>query len=214
MVWSSWQRSVRRSASRVPPGSALDPRTCRVQTAIDDEVASALSRLGRPWPFASVLALGLVFALLAHVQHDWTLQRCALLPLLIALALIMVLDLRSRIIPDVITLPGIAYALLLAASFRGTAGFVEAGLGALAGGAMVLLLAVVSRGGIGGGDIKLTAMLGAALGWKGALIAFALSQIAAGLVALILFIVRGWRQPMPVGALIALFGALMLVSRP
>jgi leader peptidase (prepilin peptidase) / N-methyltransferase len=163
---------------------------------------------------ASILGLGLVFALLAHAQHNWTWQRCALLPLLIALALIMVLDLRSRIIPDVITLPGIAYALLLAAGFRGAAGFIEGGLGALAGGAMVLLFAIVSRGGIGGGDIKLTAMLGAALGWKGAFVAFALSQIAAGLVALILVFVHRWRQPMPVGAFIALFGALILVSRP
>jgi len=211
MAWPSWRCAVRRSASRVPPSSALDPR---FRTAIDDEVASALSRLGRPWPLASILGLGLVFALLAHAQHNWTWQRCALLPLLIALALIMVLDLRSRIIPDVITLPGTAYALLLAAGFRGAAGFVEGGLGALAGGAIVLLFAIVSRGGIGGGDIKLMAMLGAALGWKGAFIAFALSQITAGLLALILVIVRRWRQPMPVGAFIALFGALMLVSRP
>src|SRR5262249_30187291 len=174
---------------------------------------NALSRLGRPWPSAGVLGLTLVFVLLAHAQHGWTWQRCALLPLLIALALVMVLDLRSRIIPDVITLPGIVYALLLAAAFRGAAGFVEGGLGALAGGAMVLLFAIVSRGGIGGGDIKLTAMLGAALGWKGAFVAFALSQITAGLVALILVIVRRWRQPMPVGAFIALVGALILISR-
>lgn len=127
----------------------------------------------------------------------------------------MVLDLQSRIIPDVITLPGIGYALLLAAVFRGVADLVEAGFGGLAAGGMVLLLAIVSRGSIGGGDIKLMAMLGAALGWKGAFMAFALSQIVAGLVALIFVIVhRRPRRPMPVGALIALFGGLLLISRP
>jgi leader peptidase (prepilin peptidase)/N-methyltransferase len=138
-----------------------------------------------------------------------------MLPLLIVLALVVVLDLQSRIIPDVITLPGIGYALLLAAVFRGTFDLAEAMLGALAAGAIVLLLAIVSRGGIGGGDIKLMAMLGAALGWKGAFMAFALSQIVAGLVALIFVMMRRRpSRPMPVGALIALFGGLLLIGRP
>jgi len=131
------------------------------------------------------------------------------------LALTVVLDLQSRIIPDVITLPGIGYALLLAVVLGGGAGLAEAGLGALAAGGIVLLLAIVTRGGIGGGDMKLMAMLGAALGWKGAFMAFALSQIAGGIVALMLIIVhRRPSQPLPVGALIALFGGLILIGRP
>lgn len=163
----------------------------------------------------SVLGLWFAFALLALGRFGWTERWWALLPLLIALAVIMVLDLQTRIIPDVVTLPGIAYALLLAAVLRGTAGFVEAVLGVLVAGGVILLIAIVSRGGIGGGDIKLLAMLGAALGWKDALMAFALSQIAAGLVVLMLFIVhRPPRQAVPVGALIALVGGLMLVHRP
>jgi len=126
----------------------------------------------------------------------------------------VVLDLQSRIIPDVITLPGIGYALLLAVVLGGAAGLAEAGLGALAAGGVVLLLAIVTRGGIGGGDMKLMAMLGAALGWKGAFMAFALSQIAGGIVALMLIIVhRRPSQPLPVGALIALFGGLILIGR-
>lgn len=135
-----------------------------------------------------------------------------LLPLLGALALVVVLDLRIRMIPDIITLPGLAYALGLAALAVRSPTVIEAGLGALVGGGVVLLVAIVSRGGMGGGDIKLMAMLGAALGWRGALTALALSQV----VVLGILVVRRRRpaRHLPVGALIALFGAVLLVFSP
>ena len=139
-----------------------------------------------------------------------------LLPLLGALAVIVVLDLRIRIIPDVITLPGVAYALGLAAVSARVPTVMEAGLGALVAGGLVLLVAIVSRGGMGGGDIKLMAMLGAALGWRGALVALALSQIVGGVIVLGVLVARRRRpgRHLPVGALIAVFGAVLLIYSP
>lgn len=136
-----------------------------------------------------------------------------LLPLLVALAAVVVLDLRIRIIPDVITLPGLAYGLGLAVvSDRGPS-LAEAVLGALVGGGIVLLVAVVSRGGMGGGDIKLMAMLGAALGWKGAITALAMSQVVGAVIVLGILAARRRRpaREVPVGAIIALVGAALLV---
>ena len=132
------------------------------------------------------------------------------------LAVIVVLDLRIRIIPDVMTLPGIVYALGLAAVSGRDPNVVEAGLGALVGGGLVLLVAIVSRGAMGGGDVKLLAMLGAALGWRGALVALALSQIAGAAMVLGVLVVRRRRpgRHLPVGAFIALFGAVLLVYGP
>jgi Flp pilus assembly protein protease CpaA len=125
----------------------------------------------------------------------------------------MVLDLRARLIPDVITLPGLVYALGLAAVSGRSPTVIEAGLGVLVGAGIVLLVAIVSRGGMGGGDIKLMAMLGAALGWQGALGVLALSQVAAAVIALGLVVARGRRsvRQLPVGALIALFGAVLII---
>ena len=139
-----------------------------------------------------------------------------LLPLLGALALVVVLDLRIRIIPDIITLPGLAYALGLAAVAVRSPTVIEAGLGALVGGGVVLLVAIVSRGGMGGGDIKLMTMLGAALGWRGALAALALSQVVGAVIGLGILVVRRRRpaRHLPVGALIAFFGAILLIYSP
>lgn len=171
--------------------------------------------LRRPAPQAAALGLALALSLLALGRYGWSVRGAGLLPLLLALALVVVLDAWSRLIPDVITLPGLAYALVLAATL-GSPSLLEAALGALAGGGVLLVAAVVSRGGIGGGDVKLMAMLGAALGWKPALVVLALSQVAGLLVVLGRLIARRrwvW-DPVPVGALIALLGALALVIGP
>jgi len=197
----------------VPRGAGADPWLRSGDTVTQDEAACALALLRRPLSVGGVLGLTLTFSAVAFLRFGWTPRLWCLVPLLIALAVIIVLDLRTKVIPDVVTLPGIGYALALA-------GFVEspslgpALLGAVAAGGIVFLVAVVSRGAVGGGDIKLMAMLGATLGWKGALAVLAFSQVAAALVALGLLIARqaGRRDVLPVGAIISLLGAVMLLG--
>ncbi len=153
---------------------------------------------------------------LALIRFGWAPRLWQVLPLLIALALITVLDLTARLVPDLMTLPGLVYALVLAAVQDGWPALGEATLGVLVAGGALLLVAVVSRGGVGGGDIKLMAMLGAALGWKPAVAVLAISQLAGGGVVLVLLAVRR-RWPggrLPVGAVIAFLGALVLIGRP
>ena len=156
------------------------------------------------------------FALLALQRFGVAPRWWQILPLLAALALVVVLDLRIRLIPDALTLPGLVYALGLAALTDRHPTLAGAALGALVGGGLVLLVAIVSRGGMGGGDIKLTAMLGAALGWRGALIALAGSQVVGAVIVLLILAVRRRRpaRHVPVGALIALLGAMLLIYGP
>lgn len=158
------------------------------------------------------MALAGVLALLAFERVGLAPRWVALLPLLMLLAVIAVVDVTTKMIPDALTLPGMVYALALAALTPAGPTLLQAGAGLLAGGGLLLLLAVVSRGGIGGGDIKLVALLGAALGWKGALIAFGLSQLGGGLI--VLYLLRSGqaerRKTLPIGALIAVIGAFLL----
>ena len=179
------------------------------------EAARALALLRRPVCLASVLALALTSTVIAFLRFGWTPRLWCLVPLFIALAVIIVLDLRTKVIPDVITIPGLAYALVVAA-FIESPSLGGAVLGAVVGGGIVFLVAVISRGAVGGGDIKLMGMLGAALGWKGALAVLAFSQVAAALVALTLLVAQRAkrRDLLPVGAIISLLGMVMLLGGP
>lgn len=136
-----------------------------------------------------------------------------LTPLIFALAAIVILDLAARIIPDLITLPMLVYAFLLAALNQTTTPF-QSILGIVIGGGVPLILATISRGAVGGGDVKLLAALGAALGWRGALYVFVLSHAAGALIILGLYLFRGRfpRDRFPIGTLIALVGAIFIAA--
>lgn len=142
-----------------------------------------------------------------------------------ALVIVTFIDLEHQIVPDVITLPGIAVgltwsilaALLLTNDHGAPLSFspptpLDALLGMLVGGGILYLVAVLSRGGMGGGDIKLTAMVGALLGWRAALLTIFLGTLSGSVIALVLLASgkKSRKDPMPFGPFLALGAVLAL----
>ena len=165
-----------------------------------------------PWryPFVELLCGLLYIVLYDHFGFSVT----GVIFTLLATSLLIVsfIDLSYRIIPDVVTLPGIV-AGLLASTIATSVGFGNALLGVVVGGGGFLLVAILSRGGMGGGDIKLTAMIGAFLGLKLVFVTIflaALSGAASGLF-LILIKKKGRKDAVPYGPFLALGGFVALL---
>ena len=96
-----------------------------------------------------------------------------------ALVIITAIDIEHQIIPDVITLPGIALGLVVGTY---TIGYADSLLGFFAGGGLFYLLAVLSNGGMGGGDIKYIAAVGALLGWQKVLLVIFIGSLLGSVV--------------------------------
>jgi leader peptidase (prepilin peptidase)/N-methyltransferase len=100
------------------------------------------------------------------------------------------IDIDHRIIPDELSLTGLAVGLLL--SFLPGGDWKASLLGGVLGGGILYGTAVAyekiaGREGMGGGDVKLVAMIGAFLGWKGALLTIfcgSILGVAGGLYAM------------------------------
>ncbi len=103
---------------------------------------------------------------------------------------IVFIDIDHRIIPDELSLGGLAAGMLL--SFLPGGDWKGALAGAVLGGGILFVTAtayhkVTGIEGLGGGDIKLLAMIGAFLGWRGSLFTIffgSLLGVAGGLVAM------------------------------
>jgi leader peptidase (prepilin peptidase)/N-methyltransferase len=140
----------------------------------------------------------------------------ALLPawfFLATLVAVTAIDLEHQLIPDRITLPGIAVGFL-ASLANPSVSWLASLLGIALGGGLIFVIIVVSRGGMGGGDMKLCAMMGAFLGPKLALLAIFSGVVAGGMVAAILLAsgLRGRKDPIPFGPFLALGGVVALFS--
>ncbi len=100
---------------------------------------------------------------------------------------LFVIDLQHQILPNAITLPGIAAGF--AASLLLPPGWIASLIGILAGGGILYAIAEAYyrwRGveGLGMGDVKMLAMIGAFLGWKLMLVTLVLASFAGSVVGL------------------------------
>jgi leader peptidase (prepilin peptidase)/N-methyltransferase len=111
-----------------------------------------------------------LLTLLLFIKFGPSLTFMFLFILCSALVAVVFIDLEHRIIPDVISLPGIAVGFI-SSFFLGWLGWHNSLLGIVAGGGSLFLVAygyqlLTGKEGMGGGDIKLLAMMGAFLGWR------------------------------------------------
>ncbi|SEP60730.1 leader peptidase (prepilin peptidase) / N-methyltransferase [Ectothiorhodospira magna] len=167
------------------------------------------------YPLVELATALLSMAVVWYFGATWTAAAALLLTwALIALA---VIDLRTTLLPDVITLPLLWLGLVL--NLGGL--FTDATsslLGAVFGYLSLWLVyhgfrLLTGKEGMGHGDFKLLAALGAWLGWQMLPLIILLSSLVGAVVGLLLIAVRGRDRnlPMPFGPYLAAAGWIALL---
>ncbi len=166
------------------------------------------------YPIVEVITGLAALSLFYRYGPDWRI----IVPFFFLCSLIVItfIDLRHRLILDVITLPGIVLGFI-ASFFMPSPGVVDSFTGIVAGGGVLIGIAlsyhyITGKEGMGGGDIKFLAMIGAFIGWKGVLFTlFTASVIGAvtGIIVMVLFS-RSSRYALPFGPFLAAGSALYL----
>ena len=111
-----------------------------------------------------------------------------------SMVVITFIDLDHQIIPDVISLPGIAAGFIFS-FFIPQLGWRNSLIGILVGGGSLWLVAsgyelLTKKEGMGGGDIKLLAMMGAFFGWKAIPFIIFVSSLTGSVIGITVMLVR------------------------
>ena len=157
------------------------------------------------------LVTALLFLLVVWLTPPGPLVFSRLIFVCILIALFGI-DLEHQILPNPITLPGIAIGLIF--SFIAPPGWRSSLIGIVLGGGVLYGIAwayylVRREEGLGMGDVKMLAMIGAFLGWKAVLVTLVLSSFSGALLGLALIAAQrgGMKLALPFGTFLAL-GAL------
>jgi leader peptidase (prepilin peptidase)/N-methyltransferase len=129
------------------------------------------------------------------------------------LIVLFAIDLEHHLLPNIITLPGIAIGFIL--SFITPPGWQSSLIGIAAGGGVLYLIAegyyrVRKEDGLGMGDVKMLAMIGAFLGWPLMLLSLMIASLAGTIIGLALILTgRGTlKYALPFGTFLAIGAAV------
>jgi len=176
--------------------------------------ASCGSRISAQYPLIELFTGLLTLAAAMAFGDDWqTVFAWGLIWVLIAAAII---DLKTTLLPDVLTLPLMWAGILIAWLGIGTSVSLEdAVMGAVAGYLVLWTLywvfkLLTGKEGMGFGDFKLLAAIGAWVGWQLLPAVILLSSLVGAIVGITLILVRGHDRsiPIPYGPYLAAAGLL------
>ncbi len=165
-----------------------------------------------------------LFVVFYHV-FDFTPKGVIYLALSLALLVESFIDMKYRIIPDGITLPGIVLGLVLSGVFpvlhgktQWYEGLLAAFIGLLVGGGFLFLAGTIAewalkKEAMGGGDVKLLAMIGTVIGWPGVLWTIFASSFIGSFVGVYQRLKQG-DELIPYGPFLALGAFLYLFFGP
>jgi leader peptidase (prepilin peptidase)/N-methyltransferase len=163
---------------------------------------------------SGLCALGVFF------KYGITFEALIYYSFIATLLVITFIDIDHRIIPDVITLPGIPIFFAAGLALPEIT-LVESILGILVGGGSLFLVAwlyhlLTRKEGMGGGDIKLLAMMGAIIGWQGVLFTIFVAS-AVGTVSGLLFMLKSrktMKLAIPFGPFLAIGATAYVLFGP
>ena len=134
-----------------------------------------------------------------------------------AMIVLFVIDLQHRILPNIITLPGIVIGFLC--SMLVGPGWQSSLIGIAAGGGTLWAIAEIyyrvrHEEGLGMGDVKMLGMVGAFLGWKLVILTLVLSSFSGTVVGLAVLLLKreSMKYALPFGTFLAVGAMIAAVA--
>jgi leader peptidase (prepilin peptidase) / N-methyltransferase len=154
-----------------------------------------------------------ILTLLLYYKYGFSFDFLKYLCLAYWLVIIAGIDLKHQLIPDVLSISGLAIGLLWA-GLSGKDQWIDAILGALIGGGILFLVAYFYPQGMGMGDVKLLAMIGGFLGIKLVLYTLFAGSFLGALIGSVLLLCKviTRKTPIPFGPFLALGAIVSLFS--
>ncbi|MEP7011186.1 MAG: prepilin peptidase [Acidobacteriota bacterium] len=166
------------------------------------------------WRYPAIEALTGALFMLCALRFGLSVDALVAALFCAAMVVLAAIDVEHFLLPDRITLPGIAIGLAVQPWLRGP-GLLSAAIGAAAGAGILILVwgvwyLIRREHGMGFGDVKMLAMIGAFLGLRSMGVALFLAVLAGALCGLALLAAGkfGFRSKLPFGLFLAL-GALV-----